>query len=307
MCRSLAVNLDSPDLEDPEKPYEILLFMKDYWHEDSPQTIKESDIYHLLAQHNIPHVAKMETGGDVPNMVTITQQYARALLNQLPGNCLPTLQAHRIFLKTIGRDLMTFCSIKSLVTCIVDAMKAHQAAFNRACILHCDISVRNIMITPDHQGFLIDWDHCIVLTDRSAERCIGRMGTWQFMSAHLLGSFGTTHTLVDDRESSLWVLLYMALRYTPNSLQPVALHHDLKSWFQDSILGPCGDTGGVGKQFVLNDKQALPSFYVHGPNELLQELADVFAVRYQLEPSVEDDVVYDFLKASPNPQMAKTT
>ncbi|KAK0435364.1 hypothetical protein EV421DRAFT_1835740 [Armillaria borealis] len=292
--RSLAVDLDSPDLEDPEKPYGGLLFMKDYWREDSPRTVKESDIYHLLAQHNVPHVAKMETGGDVPNMVTITQQHARALPNQLPENRLPTLRAHRIFLKTIGRDLTTFCSVKGLVTCIADAMKAHQVAFDRACILHRDISVGNIMITPDHRGFLIDWDHCVVLTDRSAEKRVGRTGTWQFMSARLLGSFGTTHTLVDDRESSLWVLLYVALRYTPNSLLP-------------TILGPRGDTGGAGKRFVLNDKQALPSFYVHGLNELLRELADVFAVRYQPEPSAEDDVVYDFLKASPNPQMAETT
>ncbi|PBK60223.1 hypothetical protein ARMSODRAFT_922372 [Armillaria solidipes] len=296
--RSLAVDLDSPDLEDPEKPYGGLLFMKDYWRENSPRTVKESDIYHLLAQHNVPHVAKMQTGGDVPNMVTITQQHARALPNQLPGNRLPTLQAHRIFLKTIGRDLTTFCSVKSLVTCIADAMKAHQVAFDRACILHRDISVGNIMITPDHRGFLIDWDHCVILTDRSAERRVGRTGTWQFMSARLLGSFGTTHTLVDDRESSLWVLLYVALRYTPNSLLPVALHHDLKSWFQDSILGPRGDTGGAGKRFVLNDKQALPSFYVHGLNELLRELADVFAVRYQPEPTAQQIQKYEAWKVS---------
>ncbi|KAK0435391.1 hypothetical protein EV421DRAFT_1835860 [Armillaria borealis] len=301
--RSLAVDLDSPDLGDPKKPYGGLLFMKDYWREDSLRTIKESDIYHLLAQHNVPHVAKMETGGDV----TITQLHARALPNQLPGNRLPTLQAHRIFLKTIGRDLTTFCSVKGLVTCVADAMKAHQVAFDRAYILHRDISVGNIMITPDHRGFLIDWDHCVILTDRSAERYVGGTGTWQFMSARLLGSFGTMHTLVDDRESSLWVLLYVALRYTPSSLQPVALHHDLKSWFQDSILGPHGDTGGAGKRFVLNDKQALPSFYVHGLNELLRELADVFTVRYQPEPSAEDDALYDFAKASPTPQMAENS
>ncbi len=121
--RSLVVDLDSPDLEDPKKPYGGLLFMKDYWREDSPPIVKESDIYDLLAQYDVPHVAKMETGGDVPNMVTITQQHARALSNQFLKNRLLTLKAHRIFLQTIGRDLTTFCSVKSLVTCIADAMK----------------------------------------------------------------------------------------------------------------------------------------------------------------------------------------
>ncbi|KAK0214664.1 hypothetical protein EDD85DRAFT_963055 [Armillaria nabsnona] len=283
----------SRHLDDRRKPYGGLLFMKDYWREASPRTVKESDIYDLLAPHDVPHVDKMETGGDVPNMVTITQEHVRALPNQRPGNRFPTLQTHRIFLQTIGRDLTTSCSVKSLVTCIADAMKAHKAA------------VGNIMITPDHRGFLIDWDHCVILTDRSTERRVGRTGTWQFMSARLLGSFGTMHALVDDRESFLWVLLYVAMRYAPNSLLPVALHHDLKSWFQDSIIGPRGDTGGSGKRFVLNDKQALPSFYVHGLNELLRELANVFAVRYQPEPSAEDDAWYQFAKASPNPQMAE--
>ncbi|KAK0476089.1 hypothetical protein IW261DRAFT_1402073 [Armillaria novae-zelandiae] len=305
--RSLAIDLDSPDLEDAKKPYGGLLFMKDYWREDSPRTVKESDIYHLLAQHEVPHVGKMETGGDIPDMVTKTQHYARAFPNQLPRHRLPTLQAHRIFLQTIGRDLTTFCSVKSLVTCIADAMKAHQVAFHRACILHHDISVGNIMITSKHRGFLIDWDHCVVLTDRSADKRVGRTGTWQFMSACLLASFGTTHTIVDDRESSLWVLLYVALRYTPNSLLPVELHQDLRYCFQDSVVGPHGETGGKGKRAVLNDKQGLPSFRVQGLHELLRELVDVFAVRYQPKPSAEDDALYDFVKASPNPQMAENS
>ncbi|KAK0196358.1 hypothetical protein F5146DRAFT_1217467 [Armillaria mellea] len=294
--RSLSIDLDSPDLDDPKKPYGGLLFMKDYWREDSPRTVKESDVYHLLAEHKVPHVAEMETGGDVPNMVTITQQHARALPNQ---RRLPTLRAHRIFLKTIGRDLTTFCSVKSLVTCIADAMKAHQAAFDSAGILHRDISVGNIMITRDHRGFLIDWDHCVILTDRSGQRRVGRTGTWQFMSAHLLSTFGTTHTLVDDKESSLWVLLYIAMRYTPNSHEPVELYHDLKSWFQDYVVGSRGDTGGVGKLSVLTlHRRVLPSFYVPGLNELIRELADVFAVRYQLEPTTQQIEKYEAWKVS---------
>ncbi len=97
-CRSLGVDLDSPDPEDRKKPYGGLPFMKDYWREDSPRTVKKSDIYHLLAQHNVPHVDIMETGGDVPNTVTITQQHARVLPNQLliPGNQTVTLVPLRI-------------------------------------------------------------------------------------------------------------------------------------------------------------------------------------------------------------------
>ncbi|KAK0224416.1 hypothetical protein EDD85DRAFT_891876 [Armillaria nabsnona] len=300
--RSLAIDLDCVDLRDPEKPRAGLLFMKDYWREDSPRTAKESNIYHLLAQHQVPHVAEMETGGDVLNLLTITQEYVPAESEI----CLPILQAHRIFLKTIGRDLTTFCNVKDLVICIADAMEAHQAAFDKACILHRDISVGNIMITPGHRGFLIDWDHCIILTDRSVQKRVGRTGTWQFMSAHLLASYGSIHTLADDRESALWVLLYVALRHTRNSLSPTALHHRIKLWFQDAVVEVRGDTGGEGKRAVLNDGSVLPSFTVDGLNHLLKELVEVFAVRYQPEPSPQDDAAYAEIKVS-LPHLIETT
>ncbi|KAK0435368.1 hypothetical protein EV421DRAFT_1235454 [Armillaria borealis] len=106
--RSLALDLD---LHNPRKIHGGLLFMKDYWGEDSPRIAKESDIYHRLAQHNVPHVAKMETGGDVPDMITITQQHARKLSSLPPGSKtsrLPALVAHRIFVRNIGRHLTTF-------------------------------------------------------------------------------------------------------------------------------------------------------------------------------------------------------
>ncbi|KAK0215093.1 hypothetical protein IW262DRAFT_1278074 [Armillaria fumosa] len=300
--RSLAIDLDCVDLRDPKKPPAGLLFMKDYWREDSPRTAKESDIYHLLAQHQVPHVAEMETGGDIPNMVTLTQEYVQ--VESEIG--LLILQAHRIFLRTIGRDLKTFCNVKDLVICIADAMEAHQAAFDKACILHCDISVGNIMITSDHRGFLIDWDHCIILTDRGVRKRVGRTGTWQFMSAYLLDSCRTIHTLADDRESALWVLLYVALRHTRHSLSPTALHHRIKLWFQDAVVEVRGDTGGAGKRAVLHDGSVLPSFSVKGLNPMLKELVEVFAVRYQPEPSPQDVAAYDEIKAS-LPHLIETT
>ncbi|KAG7442423.1 uncharacterized protein BT62DRAFT_1079279 [Guyanagaster necrorhizus] len=140
--RSLALDFDSPDLHDPDRPRGGLLFMNDYWHDESPGTAKESDIYHLFAQHRVPHVAEMETGGDIPDMVTITQGYGPV-------------------------DLTTFCNVKDLVKCIADAIEAHQPAFDRAHILHCDIRAGHIMITLNHAGFLIESDECIILTDRS--------------------------------------------------------------------------------------------------------------------------------------------
>ncbi|KAK0439052.1 uncharacterized protein EV420DRAFT_1316297 [Desarmillaria tabescens] len=300
--RSLAIDLDTSW---------GILFMKDYWREDSARTAKESDIYGLLAQHKVPYVAEMEAGGDIPDMITITQEHVGGpLSHRFPDDevyLLPTLQAHRIFLKTVGRDLTTFCSVKGLVTCIADAMEAHQAAFDRACILHRDISVGNIMITPDHRGFLIDWDHCVILNNRGDDKRICRTGTWQFMSAHLLASYGTVHTLVDDRESSVWVLLYVTLRHTRNSFLPTKLHHNLKLWFEDSVIESRGETGGEGKYGVLTGAhKVLPSFDVYGLDQLIRELVDVFAVRYEPEPTAENELLYEQVMAT-LPHMAALT
>jgi len=44
-------------------------------------------------------------------------------------------------------------SILKLITLI-----AHTAAYNKAQILHRDISARNILITKEGTGILIDWD-----------------------------------------------------------------------------------------------------------------------------------------------------
>jgi len=53
---------------------------------------------------------------------------------------------------------------------------AHKEAYE-AGILHRDVSVGNIMITPEGRGLLIDWDMCKCIDDlpqiRQSERTVG--------------------------------------------------------------------------------------------------------------------------------------
>lgn len=101
-----------------------VLFFKDYWREDSAITLKESDIYERLAEHQIENVAEMAAGGDVDNLKTIGHRYASAAwVSRATPLTIRQLHSHRIILVTVGRDLSTFPTAKSLVKCIADAMK----------------------------------------------------------------------------------------------------------------------------------------------------------------------------------------
>ncbi|KAF9023041.1 hypothetical protein BDZ89DRAFT_990143 [Hymenopellis radicata] len=238
-------------------------FFKDYWRENSAITLKESEIYERLALHKIENVAKMEAGGDVDNLKTIGHLYAyEDWVSRATPLAIRQLYGHRILLVDIGRDLLTFDTAKGLVKCVADAMKAHQMAYEKAGILHRDISVGNILMklrggdmSKPVEGFLIDWDHCVVLdlipTDGLHKHRISRTGTWQFISAHLAENPGADHTVLDDRESAFYVLVYVALRHLRHNMDPQDLSGLLRVFDDYVVQAGRPDKGGASKKHAL--------------------------------------------------------
>ncbi|KAF8888674.1 hypothetical protein CPB85DRAFT_1334306 [Mucidula mucida] len=278
--------------------------MKDYWREESKQTRPEADIYRLLEEKKVEHVVKMETGGDVVGLVTRTQepcflQHSRALPDGRSYHHLKRpLQCYRIFLRTVARDLTTFMTCKTLVLCIADAMKAAQQAFDRAHILHRDISVGNIMIAKD-RGILIDWDLCLVLDSNEITHRPGRTGTWLFVSVHLLmgrrgagddaGKQTVTDSVIDNRESAFWVLFYVALRYLQNNLSRTQLYDTLTACFDASSFDTHHRDVGkspidLPKLVILKELAQSPErsviFHIQKMNDLFHELAKSLVYRY---------------------------
>ncbi|KAF8834095.1 hypothetical protein BDN67DRAFT_858103, partial [Paxillus ammoniavirescens] len=78
-------------------------------------------------------------------------------------------------------------------------------------LLHHDISPGNIILTDDGEDLLIDWE-LAKKVDENVARRRERAGTWQFMSAVLLENPGMTHTLQDDIESFLHVLVWTCIK-----------------------------------------------------------------------------------------------
>ncbi|KAA8911928.1 hypothetical protein FN846DRAFT_760479, partial [Sphaerosporella brunnea] len=114
------------------------------------------------------------------------------------------------------RDI-TFSSAHTLLACIRDAVRGHRSLFEKARILHRDVSTNNVMLTTHaradgYAGFLIDLDLATATTYRPSG-APKRTGTYEFMSIEMLkGGDGFVHTYLDDLQSFFYVFLYLCHR-----------------------------------------------------------------------------------------------
>ena len=123
-------------------------------------------------------------------------------------------------------------------------------------------------------------------------------GTWQFIAARLLQAReSAVHIPADDWESFFHVLSWVVLRFTRHGLTSAKLTNELRNTYDDSYLDGGKVYGGENKmkniksRFISTDTQ-IPS----GPLlDLLKDLVDVCAVRYEDAPSGDETKEYDLL------------
>jgi len=105
------------------------------------------------------------------------------------------------------------------------------------------------------------------------------------MSAALVMNNGAPHTFVDDLESVLYVIIWLVLMYSPNSMTV-----EQRTAFVQGVLDPkqYSGTGGTTKADFLKGRTALQDItFQDRPSlpSLLLELATMFAVRYEILPA----------------------
>ncbi|KAF7437537.1 hypothetical protein PC9H_004379 [Pleurotus ostreatus] len=164
------------------EPEPRVMYFKDFWREDSEYAEPEAEVYRLISGDEdlskCRYLAKMHAGGDVrANNCAITTICHTHTTFGVGGEKLKwrPLTAHFIVLETVGRDLCLFRTARDLVSCVADAMEAHQLVYDKLHILHRDISAGNILISAldskeARHGILIDWDHCIFMNRLSKDR-----------------------------------------------------------------------------------------------------------------------------------------
>jgi hypothetical protein len=106
------------------------------------------------------------------------------------------------------------------------------------------------------------------------------------MSASLVMNNNAPHTFVDDLESVLYVIIWLVLMYSPNSMTV-----EQRTAFMQGVLDPkqYSGTGGTTKADFLKGRTVLQNIIFQDrpllPG-LLLELATLFAVRYEISPTV---------------------
>ncbi|KAF4584725.1 hypothetical protein EYR38_001956 [Pleurotus pulmonarius] len=110
----------------------------------------------------------------------------------------------------------------------------------------------------------------------------GQYGTWQFMSASLTqNTENVSHTVVDDRESALHVLIYMALKHLRHNIKTHQRLRGLLAVF-DSYVSMDGepDVGTDDKRSMLCAGGPAVQFTIPAITLLIKTLAKFFSPRY---------------------------
>lgn len=167
-----------------------------------------------------------------------------------------------------GRTIKEFRSVKELLTALRDATKAHRSLFEKAGILHRDISENNIIITDPKTtngftGMLIDLDLAIVNGERTGGRHM--TGTMEFMAVDVLR--GVEHTYRHDLESFFYILLWMCARRAWSR----EFQCSTRDWPRRNILGKWYGSNAAD---VADAKRG--HMHADGFDDILMEFAPAF-------------------------------
>ncbi|RPD57226.1 hypothetical protein L226DRAFT_489397 [Lentinus tigrinus ALCF2SS1-7] len=191
-----------------------LCFIKDYWRPYVPgRSRPEHLVYERLQSSKVENVATLICGGDVGGLRAQRTQLHK-FLHHMKAPPVPRIH-YRLGTEEIGLPLEDFKNFRELLFILYFALLAHRDAWEKAKILHRDISVGNILIHPrTKRGILIDWDQCRLQCELAhGPTEPDRTGTWPFRSALSLAYPRKPPRLSDDLESFIHVFRYLVLKY----------------------------------------------------------------------------------------------
>ncbi|KAF8449547.1 hypothetical protein BGX38DRAFT_1187532 [Terfezia claveryi] len=198
--------------------------------------------------------------------------------------------------RNVGKPLDSRIRPLNLAETLRDAINCHRSLYEKAGILHCDVSIYNIMRmrgTSGLKGFLIDLDYAHQLSNLQEQSpCI--TGTAPFMALELLQRPGTPtcHTWRHDLESFFYVLIWLCIMNPYKTLNSWVLclaspfcastkKEDISGDFEERVLDNFHDAMSLLKKLAWELREIL--FYKQtDPSELEVLDAKGFTRKIQL-------------------------
>ncbi|KAH8929907.1 hypothetical protein BT69DRAFT_1315424 [Atractiella rhizophila] len=252
-----------------------VVLLKDTWRRE--EYGKEGDVYEILRSKQVRNIATIVCHRDVDDQNP---------LQFVEGTGGRKLRHYRIVLEEVGEPLNRFKSTWELVKVMSDAFAAHRDAFEKAEILHRDISFGNILLVrsgDEVRGRLIDWELAKV-KDHVKARTLERIGTFQFLSLRLLKNYHREHLASDDIQSFLHVLVWVIIRHGPTALTKDERVSRLKSFDLKDTL-----TDAYTAKFDMFNRNVARNLYISTVPfaELVSELLVTLSCAITYEDSLD--------------------
>ncbi|KAI0831174.1 hypothetical protein BC628DRAFT_1407723 [Trametes gibbosa] len=159
---------------------------------------------------------------------------------------------YRLVLGTVDWPVRRLKGTNKLLHAAYDVFQAMRDASSKTSRLHRDISIGNTILVKEpgrdiRQGYLIDWETPSRCGSEGHSIDRSRTGTWKFMPAKVLFTPALPHTLEDDMESLLYVVLYCSLLYVPHNLGGESTHTIIHEFFGECVFLDDEQRGGYGK------------------------------------------------------------
>ncbi|KAJ8475075.1 hypothetical protein ONZ51_g6779 [Trametes cubensis] len=252
---------------DPKRPF---AYMKDCWRLVSERSKQEGKILAYLNTKGVRYIPTLLCHGDVSGQETATQKlWQHFNASSGMGSQMETRQHYRLVVNEVGKPLYEFSNGKQLVKIITECVFAHKEAYDKAKVIHRNISVGNLLMVPVgktakgetiYRGLLTDWEFskCIEKRNLKSRYPGERTGAWQYMSVNALSLPCKEIDVVDDLESFLYVLIWCAIRYLPHTC--VDVDHFMYNFFDHAETNDCGEyTCSLLKRLAISAGHLLTS------------------------------------------------